>query len=112
MQNMADIAAQFMVLAGSDRGIIKDLAPDNATLRDKLHEFCRLRDMKPITCCFFELYKTDYGRKFRIPGLFRGMVSSDWTYIYVDHTLTADRLWERSLLASTAGRGFLSRPTT
>lgn len=76
MQKMADILIQFMVLADPHRGIIKDLAFDNPTLRDRLQEFCQLRDKMSIpVCCFFEPYKTDYGRKYGIPGLFRGMVS-------------------------------------
>lgn len=76
MQNIADRFAQSMVLAGSHRGIIKDLAFDNPTLRDRLQELCRLRDTMSIPAwCYFEFYRTDYGRRFGIPGLFRGMVS-------------------------------------
>ncbi|KND91708.1 Kinesin light chain 1 [Tolypocladium ophioglossoides CBS 100239] len=75
MQSIADFAAQFMVLAGSQRGIIRDLTFDNETLRDQLQEFCQLcKRLYMPTCCFFELYKTDYGKRYRLPGLFRGMV--------------------------------------
>ena len=81
MQNIADVIAQFMVLAGSHRGIIKDLSIDNPSLTDRLQEFCRLRDTMSIpACCFFELYKTDYGRRFGIPGLFGGMVGRQCTW--------------------------------
>jgi hypothetical protein len=83
MQGIADLAVQFMVLAGSHRGIITDLSFDNPHLRDRLQEFCQLQDMQQITCCFFETYSTDYGRRFRLPGLFRGMVS-----IHRAHLLT------------------------
>lgn len=76
MQSMADFAAQIMVLTGSQRTIIRDLAFDNATLRDKLQEFCQLcKRLSMPTCCFFELYMTDYGKRFRVPGIFRGTVS-------------------------------------
>jgi hypothetical protein len=75
MQKFADTLAQTMVLAGSSRGIIKDLDYDNTTLADQLQEFCRLRDALSIpVCCFFELFKTDYGKRFGIPGMVRGMV--------------------------------------
>jgi hypothetical protein len=75
MKNIADISARFMVLAGSHRGIIKDLLCDMPTQQDKLQEFCLLEQSLSIPlCCFFELYRTDYGKRFGIPGLFKGMV--------------------------------------
>ncbi len=75
MLSLADKVAQVMVLAGSHRGIIEDLAFGSTTLRDKLREFCTLEDTKSIPMyCFFEFYKSDYGRRFGIPGLFQGMV--------------------------------------
>lgn len=75
MHSMAKFAARFMSWAGSHRGILRDLGYDDQTLRDKLQEFCRLQQSMSIpVCCFFELYETDYGRRFGLPGLFRGMV--------------------------------------
>lgn len=75
MQPIANRFAQAMVLAGSHRGILQDLAYGNVNLRDRVQELCRLRDRTFLpTCCFFELRETDYGRRFGVPGLFRGMV--------------------------------------
>ncbi|KAJ6439025.1 Kinesin light chain [Purpureocillium lavendulum] len=75
MQKMADIAAQLMTLVGSQRSIIRDLAFDHETLRDKLQEFCQLCQRLSIPAsCFFELYKTDYGKRYWVPGVFRDMV--------------------------------------
>lgn len=75
MQSIADIAARFMVLAGSYRGIVKDLVRDLPTQQDKLQDFCKLeRSLSIPISCFFEKYRTDYGRKFGLPGLFKGMV--------------------------------------
>ncbi len=76
MQGLADRAAQLMVLAGSHKGILDELAFGNTTLRDKLHEFCQAQDLTSVTRCFFELYKTDYGKRFKMPGAFQGMVCS------------------------------------
>ncbi|KAH8742574.1 Alpha/Beta hydrolase protein [Diaporthe sp. PMI_573] len=78
MHGVANFVASLMFLAGSHRGVLKALGYDNQLLRDKLQEFCRLREHRSIpTCCFFEAYETDYGRRFGLPGLFRGMVVSE-----------------------------------
>lgn len=60
---------------GSHRGITEWLRFDGPELRDKLHRFCHLRNMLslPISC-FYELYETDYGRRFGISGVAKGMV--------------------------------------
>jgi hypothetical protein len=56
LQSLADWAAQLLVLTGSHRGILTDLAFSGPTLRDRLQELCRFRDTLSIpTCCFFEL---------------------------------------------------------
>ncbi len=76
MQSIADVVAKLMMLSGAHWGILRDLAYDNAVLRDKLDAFCRLQKRTSmLACCFFELYSTDYGRRFGLPGWFRGMVS-------------------------------------
>jgi tetratricopeptide (TPR) repeat protein len=75
MQPLASFCASCMSLVGADGGVIRDLVYDNDTLRDLLHEFCQIRDRYLIpACCFFELYETDYGKRFGLPGLFRGRV--------------------------------------
>lgn len=75
MHGVANIAARLMFLAGSHRGVLETLGYDNQLLRDKLQEFCRLQTSTSIaTCCFFEVYDIDYGRRFGLPGLLRGMV--------------------------------------
>lgn len=76
MHGVANFVARLLFLVGSHRGVLEALGYDNQLLRDKLQEFCRLRESTSIpTCCFFEAYDTDYGRRFGLPGLFRGMVS-------------------------------------
>ncbi|KAK0710931.1 hypothetical protein B0H67DRAFT_583780 [Lasiosphaeris hirsuta] len=77
MHTFANKAAQLMSLSGSHRGIIDELELNNPTLVSKIDEFCQLPDMPGVTRCFFELYETDYGRRFRVPGLVSGMVVSE-----------------------------------
>ncbi|KAK3695688.1 hypothetical protein B0T22DRAFT_114601 [Podospora appendiculata] len=61
--------------AGSHRGIIRELDFDEPASLDKLHFFCRLRNkLSTPVSCFSELYETDYGRRFGINGLAKGMV--------------------------------------
>ncbi|KAG7429090.1 Kinesin light chain [Fusarium oxysporum f. sp. raphani] len=75
MHGMANFVASLLFIAGSHRGVLEALGYDNQLLRDKLQEFCRLRESTSMsTCCFFEAYDTDYGRRLGLPGLFRGMV--------------------------------------
>ncbi|KAH7129455.1 hypothetical protein B0J13DRAFT_452805 [Dactylonectria estremocensis] len=75
MHGIAKFAAKSMYLAGSYHGLLETLSYDNEILRDKLQEFCRLRDsMSFLTCCFFEAYETDYGARFGLRGLIRRMV--------------------------------------
>jgi hypothetical protein len=71
----ADSAARLMQLPGSHRGIIRELDFDEPVLLDKLHFFCRLcnRLSTPVSC-FSELYEIDYGRRFGIDGLAKGIV--------------------------------------
>ncbi|KAI0849478.1 TPR-like protein [Daldinia vernicosa] len=75
MKWIAIVIAWLMALVYSHVGIIRDLGYDNSTLRDKVHDLCKLRDKLHLpTCCFFEEYKTDYGKKFGVPGLVKAMV--------------------------------------
>lgn len=75
MQSIPDIIARFMVLANSHRGIIRDLAYGNDTLKDQLDALCQLKNTLSIpTCCFFELYATNYGKRFGCLGCLKGMV--------------------------------------
>lgn len=75
MQSIPDIIARFMVLANSHQGIIRDLVYGSDTLRDQLDALCQLINTLSIpTCCFFELYATDYGIRFGCPGYIKGMV--------------------------------------
>ncbi|KAH6893461.1 Alpha/Beta hydrolase protein [Thelonectria olida] len=68
-----DIAPRLMFLAGSHRGILRDLTHDNQLLQDKLRQFCQLPWSIPV-CCFYEQHQTDYGSRFGYPGLIRGLV--------------------------------------
>lgn len=75
MQSIPNIIARFMVLAGSHQGIIRDLVYGSDTLKDQLEALCRLeKALSMRSCCFFELYKTDYGKRFGLPGCIKGMV--------------------------------------
>jgi hypothetical protein len=56
-------------------GIISNLAYDNEELADTMHEFTNLVQSTPIpVVCFYELYRTDFGTRFGLPGLFQGLV--------------------------------------
>ncbi|KAF6806712.1 pfs domain-containing protein [Colletotrichum plurivorum] len=74
-QPFVDSLAQLMGPAGSHCGITKELEFDGTEVRDKLHRFCRLcnRLSMPVSC-FLELYETDYGQRFGLPGVMKGMV--------------------------------------
>ncbi|KAI0410277.1 vegetative incompatibility protein HET-E-1 [Xylaria grammica] len=74
-QPFIDSIARLMQPAGSHRGIIKELGFDEPVLLDTLHRFCRLcnRLSMPVAC-FRELYETDYGRRFVMGGMAKGMV--------------------------------------
>jgi hypothetical protein len=74
-QYLAASIAQLMRPAGSHDGIIKQLGYDEPALLDKLHDFYRLRNrlLTPVTC-FYELFETDYGSRFPLGGLAKGMV--------------------------------------
>ncbi|RYP42870.1 hypothetical protein DL768_010174 [Monosporascus sp. mg162] len=76
-QPFANSVAQLTRPAGSHSGIIRELNFDEPMLLDKLHSFCRLRNglSTPISC-FNELYETDYGQRFGIGGVARGMIGS------------------------------------
>ena len=74
-QPFADSVAQLMQPAGSHRGIIRELNYDDPGLLDILQSFCRLLNKLSTTVsCFSELYETDYGKRFGIRGVARGMV--------------------------------------
>ncbi|GKT50172.1 vegetative incompatibility protein HET-E-1 [Colletotrichum spaethianum] len=60
--------------AGSHDGIVRELAPNDAALRDKLHEFCRMTNTHSLpVSCFFEMYEADYGKRV-LRGVIKGMV--------------------------------------
>ncbi len=75
MQYLAKLVAWLTALLGSHGGIITDLGPDSKPLADKVHAFSELRSRLNIpTTCFFELYNSDYGKKFGFAGLFQQRV--------------------------------------
>ncbi|KAJ6014715.1 TPR-like protein [Penicillium herquei] len=77
LQWYASIAAWSMTGAGSHGGILQDLTYDNSALRDRLQEFCKIREKMAIpTSCFYEIDETDYGHKVGVRrGYVKGMVS-------------------------------------
>ncbi|KAF2148124.1 TPR-like protein [Myriangium duriaei CBS 260.36] len=69
MQKLADLAAKITILAGSQRTIIRDLNIDNEMLWDKLRELYQLQKRLAVPIyCFFELFDTDYGKRFAPEG--------------------------------------------
>lgn len=73
----AEAIAKLTKVSRSHDGIVKELSFDNQVLLDKLHEFCSLRNKLFIpVACFFELYETDYGRRYISRGIVQGMVST------------------------------------
>lgn len=75
MQPIAQLAAWIMAPFGSSWGIIADLGYDNSTLRDEIDKFGALvKELNISTYCFFEQFKTDYGKRFGVPGIIKGMV--------------------------------------
>ncbi|KAH7112398.1 vegetative incompatibility protein HET-E-1 [Dactylonectria macrodidyma] len=74
-QPLADFLAQLIGPAGSHRGITKELSFDEPELRDRLHRFCQLRNrLSTPVSCFSELHETDYGRRFGIGRVAKGMI--------------------------------------
>ncbi|KAJ4238413.1 hypothetical protein NW757_013041 [Fusarium falciforme] len=75
LQFLPHLLTAVLSPAGSHAGIIKELAYNNTSLRDKLHSFCRMLNTLSIpTSCFFELYESDYGQRKFVGGVVKGMV--------------------------------------
>ncbi|KAH8645473.1 hypothetical protein BX600DRAFT_519485 [Xylariales sp. PMI_506] len=75
MKPLADVLAKLMRPVGSHDGVLKGLGYDDPDLRDSLHNFCRLGNKLNIdVSCFYELFETDYGKRFHAGGLLKGMV--------------------------------------
>ncbi|KAK2600176.1 hypothetical protein QQS21_005121 [Conoideocrella luteorostrata] len=74
-QPFLNSVARLMTPASSHDGITKELGYDEPLLRDRLHQFCKLRNKLLIPgACFSELYKSDYSRRIGIARLAKGMV--------------------------------------
>ncbi|GKT92452.1 ankyrin domain protein [Colletotrichum tofieldiae] len=110
-QLFVDSLAQLMGPAGSHRGITKDLEFDGLELQDRLHRFCRLRNtLSTPVSCFFELYDTDYGRRFGLSGVAKGMIVEEASACIPGldrYALQADHLKINKYRGPT-DRGFLS----
>ncbi|KAF2148017.1 hypothetical protein K461DRAFT_248275 [Myriangium duriaei CBS 260.36] len=95
MQTAAKYIAKINTYAGSSETAVRDLTFDNAEVWDKVHELCQLQTRTGFrTFCFFELYQTDYGKKFGVRGIFERMVVTGmsarihgWPFqgLYADH---------------------------
>ncbi|KAK1974644.1 hypothetical protein LZ30DRAFT_607501, partial [Colletotrichum cereale] len=73
-QSVSQVVASVLQFAGSHDGIVCELAPNDAALRDKLHEFCRMMNTLSLpVSCFFEMYESDYGKRV-LRGVIKGMV--------------------------------------
>ncbi|KAK1688656.1 pfs domain-containing protein, partial [Colletotrichum godetiae] len=110
-QPFLDSLAQLMGSAGSHRGITKELGFDGPELQDRLHRFCRLRNtLSTPVSCFFELFETDYGRRFGLSGVARGMIVEEASACIPGldrYALQADHLKINKYRGPT-DRGFLS----
>ena len=75
------LVAWIMSPRGSHAGIIRQLDYGNTNLRDTLIGFQRLsKETFMPSYCFYEKKRTDYGKKYGIPGLIRGMVCFPSTF--------------------------------
>lgn len=77
MQSWASKGAAMLNILGYSphTGILDDLKEGAPRLQDVLHEFCLINNTLRIPImCFFELYETDYGNRFGIPGVAKGLV--------------------------------------
>lgn len=77
MQSWGSKGAFVMDILGYSphTGILQDLKEGSPSLRDVLHEFCSINNTLRIPImCFFELYETDYGKRFGISGVAKGLV--------------------------------------
>ncbi|KAI0171027.1 hypothetical protein BJ166DRAFT_517548 [Pestalotiopsis sp. NC0098] len=72
MKWRAKLVSDMLHTAGSHDGIIQQLGYDNPELRDKLHNFCRLREQLKIpAACFFELCTMEFRWRFPLGPLGR-----------------------------------------
>ncbi|TFB01754.1 hypothetical protein CCMA1212_006453 [Trichoderma ghanense] len=73
-QPFLESLVKLKAFAGSHNGIPRELGFDEPILLDKLHGFCRLLNKLSIPAsCFSELYETDYGRRYGVEGVIKGM---------------------------------------
>ncbi|KAM0278410.1 hypothetical protein ACHAQH_005165 [Verticillium albo-atrum] len=75
-QSLAKAITRFSRFVGSHDGIIDDLGINEPGLRDRLHDFCRMRNTLsiPVTCCF-ELYESAYSKQPLVGGVLKGMMN-------------------------------------
>ena len=72
---LSRLVAWIMSPRGSHAGIIQQLDYGDTSLCDTLIGFQRFsRETFMSTYCFYKKKSTDYGKKYGIPGLIRGMV--------------------------------------
>ncbi|KAK8142660.1 hypothetical protein G3M48_008436 [Beauveria asiatica] len=82
-QPLADALTQLMGLASSHYGITRELGLDEPALRDRVYQFCKLRNkLSTPVACFSELHETDYRRRLGIAGVAKGIVV-DETSAYI-----------------------------
>ncbi|KAG9249645.1 uncharacterized protein F5Z01DRAFT_473127 [Emericellopsis atlantica] len=75
LQFLSQVLASLLRPAGAHDGIVRELASNDPSLRDRLHDFCRMCNTVsiPVTC-LFELYESNYGKRGMIGGVLKGMV--------------------------------------
>ncbi|KAJ5318775.1 uncharacterized protein N7506_011479 [Penicillium brevicompactum] len=75
IQEMASVVTNFLQVAGSDSGIIRDLRYGDPILLDKINGFQRLLERNTIPfCAFIERKETDYGKKIGLTGIWKELV--------------------------------------
>ncbi|KAL7812767.1 hypothetical protein V8C26DRAFT_406512 [Trichoderma gracile] len=114
-QPFLESVVNLKTFAGSHDGIPRELGFDEPILLDKLHGFCRLLNKLSMPAsCFTELYETDYGRRYGVKGVIKGMVVTEASACIPGverHALQTDHL-KINKFASPTDRSFLTVSTT
>ncbi|KAH0489937.1 hypothetical protein TgHK011_001426 [Trichoderma gracile] len=114
-QPFLESVVNLKTFAGSHDGIPRELGFDEPILLDKLHGFCRLLNKLSMPAsCFTELYETDYGRRYGVKGVIKGMVVTEASACIPGverHGLQTDHL-KINKFASPSDRSFLTVSTT
>ncbi|KAM3560520.1 hypothetical protein ARSEF4850_003621 [Beauveria asiatica] len=105
-QPLADALTQLMGLASSHYGITRELGLDEPALRDRVYQFCKLRNkLSTPVACFSELHETDYRRRLGIAGVAKGIEGKSLLTIMLKHVFlfVTDPLEDKKTLKRKKG---------